>query len=145
MTIPVWPSSLPTPLVDGVTYAPQSNNVIRSQFAGGSKSRRRFTSSYEDVSFRLLLNRAGMQVLSDLVIYTLADVLPMQWVEFRDPARRPAIYAFKQRPTFTPAGCGWLWYADIQLELRTPFNCTFPLTDELGAQLATDTDEGLTT
>lgn len=145
MTIPVWPSSLPTPLVDGVTYAPQSSNVIRSQFAGGSKSRRRFTNSYEDVSFRLLLSRAGVQVLSDLVIYTLADVLPVQWVEFRDPAKRPAVYAFKQRPTYTPAGCGWLWYADIQLELRTPFNGTFPITDELGSQLETDTNEGLST
>jgi len=132
-------------LVEGVTYAPQSSNVIRSQFAGGSKSRRRFTNSYEEVSFRLLLNRAGVQVLSDLVIYTLADVLPVQWVEFRDPAKRPATYAFKQRPTYTPAGCGWLWYADIELELRTPFNGTFPITDELGSQLETDTTEGLST
>lgn len=145
MTIPVWPSTLPTPLVEGVTYAPQSSNVIRSQFAGGSKSRRRFTNSYEEVSFRLLLNRAGVQVLSDLVIYTLADVLPVQWVEFRDPAKRPATYAFKQRPTYTPAGCGWLWFADIELELRTPFNGTFPITDELGSQLETDTTEGLST
>jgi len=144
MSNPVWPSSLPGPLVDAVSYSPQSN-VIRSQFPGGGKARRRSTRAYEDVVFQLVLSRAGVQVLQDFACITCADILPFLWVEFRDPAKAAAVYTFKARPIFSPLGTARLWRADVQLELRTPFNGMFPITNELGTQLATDTDEGLTT
>lgn len=139
-----WPSSIPGPLIDGIQYVSQQN-VIRSEFPGGPKSRRQFTRAYESVSFQLLLTQAGAQVLYDFCAATCADVLPFQWVEFRDPSKRPATYAFKARPTFRPAGTGMLWVAEIQLELRTPFNGQFQLATEVGSSIVTDGDEGLTT
>ena len=145
MTMPVWPTSLPNPLVDGANYTPQGGNVIRSEFGGFSKSRRRHTRAYEDFTIRLILSRAQVQTLQDFCAITCADVMPFLWVEHRDPARHEAIYQFRARPSFQPAGSGFHWYADLQLELRTPFSGTFPITDDLGNQLETDTDEGLTT
>lgn len=139
-----WPSSVPCPLVDGITYTPQ-DNVLRTDFQGGQKARRRFTRSNEDVTMRLLLTMPQAQVLHDFCTITCADVLPFDWVEWRDPARRPATYVFKSRPSFQPAGCGWLWYADVQLELRTPFNGQFYITNESGNVLQDDGNEGLTT
>lgn len=139
-----WPSSIPGPLVDGIQYVSQSN-VIRSEFPGGSKARRQFTRVHEEVSFQLLLTSAGTQVLHDFCAITCADVLPFQWVEFRDPSMRPATYAFRSRPTFRPAGTNMLWIAEIQLELRTPFNGQFYITNESGNVLMDDGNEGLTT
>jgi hypothetical protein len=139
-----WPTSLPCPMVDGITYAPQ-DNVIRSDFLGGQKARRRFTRANEDVTFRLALSMSQAQTLHDFCAITCADVLPFQWVEWRDPARRPATYVFKARPTFTAAGSGWAWYADVQLELRTPMNGQFAITNEGGSWLLDNETEGLTT
>lgn len=139
-----WPSSLPCPMVEGITYTPH-DNVIRTEFQGGNKARRRFTRANEDVAFRLALSMAQAQTLHDFCAITCADVLPFDWVEWRDPSRRPATYVFKSRPIFTAAGCGWLWYADVQLELRTPFNGQFYITNGAGSVLENDGNEGLTT
>lgn len=139
-----WPRSIPGPLIDGIQYVSQPN-VIRSEFPGGSKARRQFTRVYEDVSFQLLLTRADAQVLHDFCAVTCADVFPFQWVEFRDPSKRPATYVFKTRPTFRPAGTNMLWIAEIQLELRTPFNGQFQLANGIGDSIVTDDGDGLTT
>lgn len=139
-----WPSSIPGPLIDGIQYVSQSN-VIRSEFPGGSKARRQFTRVYEDVSFQLLLTGEGAQVLHDFCAVTCADVMPFEWVEFRDPSKRQATYVFKSRPTFRPAGSNSLWVAEIQLELRTPFNGQFLLANGGGNSIMTDDGEGLTT
>ena len=139
-----WPSSIPGPLIDGIQYVSQSN-VIRSEFPGGSKARRQFTRVYEDVSFQLLLTRADAQVLHDFCAITCADVMPFQWVEFRDPSKRLATYVFKTRPTFRPAGTNTLWIAEIQLELRTPFNGQFYITNGAGSAIENGGNEGLTT
>lgn len=139
-----WPSSITGPLIDGIQYVSQSN-VIRSEFPGGSKARRQFTRVYEEVSFQLLLTRDGAQVIHDFCAITCADVMPFQWVEFRDPSKRPATYVFKTRPTFRPAGTNTLWIAEIQLELRTPFNGQFYITNGAGGVLESDGNEGLTT
>lgn len=146
MALPKWPSSLPQcPLLNGSEYPGDDSNIIRTQFAGGNKSRRRFTRLPQPVMLSLVVNRAQMQVLHDFYFITLSQVLPFEWIEFRDPAKSPANYVFLKAPSFSPASSGKRWRAGLQLELRTPFNGTFPLTDELGTQLATDTDEGLTT
>lgn len=119
-----WPSSLPIPLVENVSYA-SAENVIKTQMeAGAPKMRRRFTSVPEMATFRLFLSRAQVQVLQDFVRVTLADVLPFQWREFRlpdetfsDGTENTAIYRFVGRPTYVPAISGLWWYADITLEI----------------------------
>lgn len=141
-----WPSSLPCPLISTVQYAPR-DNVIRSEFPGSIKRRRQFTASYTDVTFRLRLSRAQCQILDDFYNITTEQVLPFEWVELRDPAHRLAVYAFNAPPTYQDAGAGGarMWDVDISLELRTPFNGQFFLTNEINSVLTTDNDEGLTT
>jgi hypothetical protein len=122
-----WPTSLPTPLLEGVSYSSQSN-VIRTQMdAGVAKTRRRFTAVPEDVTFSLFLDRAQVQTLQDFVAITLADVLPFNWLEFRKPDTTTVVYRFKSRPKFSPMGTGLYWRADIELELLTTFQGTFLL------------------
>lgn len=130
MAYPEWPSSLPNPMLEGISYAPQSN-VIRTQMdAGIAKTRRRFTAVPEDVAFSLFLTAAQVQTLQDFVAVTLADVLPFDWIEFRKPVAdwtTLVTYRFKSRPRFTPMGSGLTWKADIELELLTNFQGTFLL------------------
>ena len=114
------------PVVDGITYTSQEN-VIRSQMdAGIAKTRRRFTSVPEDVSFVLLLDRAQVQTLQDFAAITLKDVLPFDWREFRKPDTTTVVYRFKSRPSFTPIYSG-LWRTTVELELLTTFQGTFLL------------------
>lgn len=126
---PEWPSSLPVPLVEGVSYTSQ-DNVIRTQMAAGvAKTRRRFTAVPEDVTFQLLLDRAKLQTLLDFVSVTLKDVLPFDWREFRKPVADQGTlvtYRFKSRPSMVPIH-GGLWRVSIELELLTNFQGTFLL------------------
>lgn len=139
-----FPTGLPGPMVDGVSYTTDNSNIIRSQFPGGTKMRRRHSWTPEIVTLELVLTRAQVQILHDFVIHELKDVLPFTWKEFRDPAGGPAQYRFRERPTFTPEQTGRLWRARLSLDLLTPFNGTFPLGGDLGL-LSTDDDEILTT
>ena len=129
MANPTWPSSLPVPLVEGVSYTSQ-DNIIRSQMdAGVAKIRRRFTAVPEDVSFQLLLTLAQIQTLVDFHDITLKGVLPFDWIEFRKPEAdwgTLVTYRFKSRPTFVPVH-GKLWRATLELELLTNFQGTFLL------------------
>lgn len=144
MANPKFPSIFECVMLDGASYKFQ-DNIIRSDFGTIPKSRRRFTNPYEDVTLRVFCkSEAEMQVIYDFCIYTCSDVLPFDWVEWRDPARRPAVYSFQERPTFTPAGNG-RWYADLKLMLRTPFNGMFILTNEIYIPIANEIDEALTT
>lgn len=145
--MPVWPSSLmQRPLISGASYAkPENSNVIRTQFPGGVKARRRSTLPYQPFTCSIVVNRAGLQVLHDFYWITLAQVLPFQWVEHRDPAEATATYVFIEEPTYTPRNSGTRWRADLRLEIRTPFAGTFLLADEAGRELHTNDDEGLTT
>ena len=145
--LPVWPSSLmQRPLISGASYVkPENSNVIRTQFPGGVKSRRRSTLAYQSFSCSIVVNRAGLQILHDFYWVTLAQVLPFQWVEHRDPAQAPAVYVFLEEPTFTPRNSGMQWRADMRLEIRTPFNGTFPITEDQLLWLVNEDDKGLTT
>jgi len=135
---PTWPAGLPTPIIDGNNYTPGSDNVLRTQFAGGMKVRRRQSSAYEVVAFSLVCNRAQVQTLDNLVVLTLADVLPFDWFEFRDPARSGATYRFRSRPKYAPVQVGRLWRADIELDLLTPFSGSFSLAAAAGVLTTID-------
>lgn len=139
-----FPAGLPGPMVDGVTYSTDSSNIIRTQFPGGQKVRRRHSWAPEMVTVELVLSRAQVQILWDFVMTTVKIVEPFTWREFRDPAGGPAVYRFREVPTFTPEQTGRLWRARLSLDLLTPFNGTFPLGGDLGP-LSTDDDEILTT
>lgn len=124
-------------------YTPAFDNFLRSSFAWGEKVRRRASYVPEIFSFQLVLTRAQVQILSDFVSITLADVTPFEWVEHRDPAQGPAMYRFRARPAFESIGNRY-WRASCSLDLLTPFNGAFLLSDDLGP-LTTDDDESLTT
>lgn len=141
---PTYPAGLPSPLIEGTAYTPTGDNVLRTQFPGATKVRRRQSAAPEVVSFSLMLTRAQALVLYNFVFQTLKEVLPFDWVEFRDPARGAATYRFRSRPHLQPKGNGNLWQADIELDLLTPFTGTFSLAASAGL-LATDDDEILST
>lgn len=144
MANPKFPDVFKCVVREGTSYQFQ-DNVIRSEFGGPPKSRRRFTTPYETVTFRLVCKtQAEMQILYDFCIYTCQDVLPFDWVEWRDPSRRPATYSFQERPVFTPMTSRG-WYADIKLDLRTPFNGQFALSNQSSQWLTENNNDGLTT
>ena len=144
MDNPQFPSIFKCVLRDGTSYQ-QQDNIIRSETGGPPKSRRRYTNAYEDVTFRILCrNQAQLQILYDFYNYTCRTVLPFDWVEWRDPSRRPATYSFQDRPVSTPAGRN-RWYVDLKLDLRTPFNGQFALSDQSYQWLTENDDDGLTT
>lgn len=140
MANPAWPESLPNPLVDNCAYASADDNVVRSQFSGGIKVRRRYSHVPEVVTFDLHLTRAQAKTLYDFVVTTLGDVGLFDWVEHRDPALGAATYRFRQRPRFVPAASGLEWRATISLDLLTPFSGSFDLGD-----LLNNDDEIITT
>lgn len=128
MANPGWPTSLPVPLVEGISYTP-GQNVIRSQMdAGVAKMRRRFTAVPETLTFNLVLIEAQVQVLQDFVEITLADVLPFDWIDFRKPTGTGVTYRFTKRPGFTPrSAAGNRWVAAIELEQLTTSQGTYLL------------------
>lgn len=138
-----WPASLPCPLLAEVDYTSRSNVIRTEMDAGIIRMRRRYTSVPENVSFSLLLTRAQLQVLFDFVSITLGDVGRFEWKEFRDPARRAAIYRFQDRPTYMPA-TPTLWRAAIKLDLMSVLNGQHLLANDLGAGLVDRDDNGLT-
>lgn len=144
MAKPVWPEGLPPPLVDGASYAPAFDNVVRSSFTGGQQVRRRFSWVPEIVTLQFHCNRAQLQIIHDFATIECRDVDVFEWVEHRDPALGPADYRFRERPKYTPHVSGLEWRVTVTLDLLTPFNGTFPLGGDLGP-LSTDDDEILTT
>ncbi|WP_293716292.1 hypothetical protein [Stenotrophomonas sp. UBA7606] len=142
----VMPSSIPCPEWDSLNWSPAFDGVVRSQFPAGMKTRRLVTAVPEIFSCAIYPTAAQLQVLLDFHDYTCAGgVLRFNWWDFRKPndTTRLAEYQFQGRPTHGT----WadIYRADLKLVLHRNFTGTFPLTDELGAQLETDTDEGLTT
>lgn len=126
MANPTWPTSLPRPLVQGCSYEPAFDNVLRSQMDIGTKSRRRATAVPERVTFQLDLDRAQHQTLIDFMVVTLKEVLPFDWVDFRKPDDTLVTYKFVRRPKITPKN-GKRWIAQIELLQMTTFQGTFLL------------------
>lgn len=116
MANPTWPTTLPQPVLDSISYTPL-NNTIRSQMdAGPAKMRRRFTAAGEDVTLVLMLTAEQKADLDTFIRVTLKDVLPFDWYEFRAAEQTVATYRFRQRPAYTPWGPDY-WQATLNLDL----------------------------
>lgn len=114
-----WPVTLPDPMISGVSYRPQGNQIRSDVSAGVPKVRRHYTAVAEDVAITLALTQTQWAQLEAFVITTLKDVLPFEWSDFR---RAPGggnvrLYRFKSRPQWTPRGIGDRGYATLDLEL----------------------------
>lgn len=140
-----WPTGLPCPLLGTLKHAPAFSNILRSQFDGGEKVRLRKSWVPEVMTCSLHLSRAQLQILHDFYWITLRQLRPFTWVEFRDPARGPCTYAFREIPQSEEVLAGRRWRVQLTLDVLTPFNGTFPLGDGSGGVLTTDDDETLTT
>lgn len=114
-----WPTNLPLPLDEGLSYAPLVDNVITTQMeTGAPKRRRRFTAMPETCNCTLILTAAQITTLQGFIATTLQDVLPFDWKDFRNGT--PATYVFQKRPTYTLAAPGAnLWKASLEL-MRMP-------------------------
>lgn len=115
-----WPTTLPTPIASSVSYKPQKNNTIRTDFpAGVDKVRRRFTAVAEDFTGRILVNQTQINILDDFHKLTLKEVLPFNWSDFRRPIG-PAnvrVYRFKAQPEYSRSDVPGEWFADLSLEM----------------------------
>lgn len=120
--IATWPASigLDCALRSSFGYKPAGSNIIQSQNDGGApRRRRRYTSSLEDCTGIVVVSEAKVQVLFDFYDFTLGEVLPFVWVDFRKPfgPTNTAIYRFTDRPEASPdAGLG-LWRISLSLQL----------------------------
>lgn len=82
MPNPVWPTSLPPPLVSGATIGPAFDNVLETSMENGpSKSRRRFTRVPKKLTLSLSLSSDQIDTLDDFRENVLQEVLPFDWVD----------------------------------------------------------------
>lgn len=116
MANPTWPSTLPEPVLDSISYSPWQNTIRSQMDSGPPKMRRRFTAAGEDVTVVLILTPAQKDALDTFIRTTLKDVLPFDWYEFRAAEQTVATYRFKQRPAYTPWGAEY-WQATLSLDL----------------------------
>lgn len=115
MANPTWPTTLPAPIDESLSYAPLVENVIASNMeTGAPKRRRRFTAVPETLTCTLVLNRAQIAILQAFVVTTLKDVLPFDWKDFRDGST--ATYVFQKRPGYSLSAVGAnLWKVPLEL------------------------------
>lgn len=97
-----WPSTLPNPQADNVSYA-DVDNALRTQMdAGVDKVRRRYTAVAVPCSVTLQLTEAQVDTLDNFEQTTLGGVLPFDWLDFRKPSLTvAATYRFKKRPKYS--------------------------------------------
>lgn len=139
-----WPTGLPCPLLGTLKHAPAFSNILRSQFPGGEKVRLHKSWVPEVMTCSVHLTRAQLQILHDFYWTTLRQLRPFTWQEFRDPARGPCDYAFREIPQSEEVLAGRRWRVQLTLDVLTPFNGTFLLGDGSGGVLSND-ERDLTT
>ncbi|MDV3238779.1 MAG: hypothetical protein LOY58_08020 [Gammaproteobacteria bacterium] len=123
-----WPTSLPHFLVEGYARGGGEDGVIRSEFPGGVKMRPRFTTAPpEPVQGVVLCDKAQLQTLLDFYNITLRRVLRFNHVDHTKPDTTPVEYRFTGRPSYEPAGSGFLYRVTLPLEQMTTYQGTYPL------------------
>lgn len=141
-----WPSSVPTFLVDGYARGGGDDGVIRSQFPGGVKQRPRFTTAPpEQVTATVLCNKAQLQTLLDFYNITLRRVSRFNLRDHTKPDTTTVEYRFTGRPSYQPAGSGFLYRVTLPLEQMNTFQGTFPVSDGNGNLLSDGDGQTLTT
>ena len=139
-----WPSSVPPFLVEGYARGGGDDGIIRSQFPGGTKQRPRFTSAPpEPVNATVLCNLAQLQTLLDFYNITLHRVARFNMRDHTKPDSTLVEYRFTARPSYQPAGSGFLYRVSLQLEQMATYQGTFPLS--AGGSTLTSDDTTLTT
>lgn len=114
MSNPTWPTSLPTPLVTNITYAPLVDPILATQMEGAMKTRRRFTALPEKLTCSVMLTEAQLATFQTFVKTTLAYTLPFDWIDFR--VGTAATYVFLKTPTEQyVASAERLWRVDLEL------------------------------
>ncbi len=114
--MPQWPSELPvSPLVAGFAEAAPDTRVITEMDQGPAKLRRRGTAGARGLSFRLLLDAAGIQALDDFFEDTLeGGTLAFDFTHPRTGG--DASCRFVEPPSYATAG-GSHYHAAIRLEI----------------------------
>lgn len=110
-----WPTTLPLPETSALAYAPLIDPVIQTSMeTGAPKRRRRFTAVPETLTCTLILAQDQLATLRAFVATTLQDVLPFDWIDFRDGTA--ATYVFAKRPShnFDAPGAK-LWRVQLDL------------------------------
>lgn len=115
MSNPVWPSTLPIPTDQSVSYTALIEPVLTTSMeTGAPKRRRRFTAVPETFTCQLMLTQDQRTALDQFAKATLSDVLPFDWTDWR--SGDPLTYVFSKRPVYALAsGAASLWTATIEL------------------------------
>lgn len=122
-----WPAGLPCFAVDGYARSGE-DGILRSQFPGGMKIRPQFTTPPpEQVTATIYCDRAQLQTLMDFWQITLKRVLPFNLRDHTKPDLTTIEYRFTARPSYSPAGTGFLYRVSLSLEKMATFQGTFPL------------------
>jgi len=124
-----WPSSLPSPLVEGYSEDDGDEGVISTTMqAGPAKRRPRVTLVPDAVKVSLLLTRAQFQVLNGFYLTTLRRTARFIWRDFRIPesADNVAVYRFIGKPTARPVSANY-WEVALVLERFSSVDGHFPL------------------
>lgn len=114
--MPEWPSELPvSPLVAGFAEAAPDTRVVTEMDQGPAKMRRRGTAGVRGLSFRLLLDGAGVQALDDFFETALEG--GTRAFDFTHPRTGGGVSCrFVEPPAYTAAG-GTHYHAAIRLEV----------------------------
>lgn len=109
-------------------WKPAFDNVIRSQFPGGQKVRRRATAVPKIMTCRLWISAAQLQTLLDFYEITCKQVEPFDWSDFRKPndTTTTVTYRFRSYPEHGPWTVDSFW-VDLELDLLTTFQGTYLL------------------
>lgn len=123
-----WPSSVPGPDIDSVSYKPAFDNTVRSQMDVGRKVRRRATAVPEILTCSLYLTHAQLQTLLDFYEITLKQTLPFTWFDWRKPndTATPVVCSFNRYPEHARWGFEH-WQVSLELTQWTTFQGTYLL------------------
>lgn len=129
MTI-LWPAGLPDFLLEGYSRT-REDNLIRSQFPGGTKTRPRFTKPLpRRVNVQLDCNQAQLQTLDDFWEITCKQgTLTFWYRDLMKPDPTLVEYEFLAPPSdaLVPNTRGRVIRVSLQLAQLTTYQGTFPL------------------
>lgn len=142
----LWPSGLPSLLTEDYSRS-REDGLKRSQFPGGTKVRPRFTKPPpEQISARLVCDRAQLQTLLDFWEVTLKQgALAFLRLDETKPGDNLVECRFLSPPSYSSLDDGLNWRVSVSFEQLTTFQGTFPLGDGGGSLLGDGSGNTITT